>query len=212
MRFGIFDHLDDSGVPLTEHFENRLRLAEAYDRAGFAAYHVAEHHGTALGLAPSPAVFLSAVAQRTRRLRFGPLVFLLPLYHPLRLIEEIGMLDQLSGGRLELGVGRGVSPIEIGFYGIEPAEAMARYQESLDVVLQGLTSDTLTYRGRFYSFDCVPMVVPPVQRPHPPLWSAARAECRRPLLHGRSAEQATASAWTSSGHRHQRRRPWRSRH
>ena len=170
MNFGIFDHLDDSGLPPAEHFENRLRLIEEYDRCGFGSYHIAEHHGTPLGLAPSPAVFLAAVAQRCRRLRFGPLVFLLPLYHPLRLIEEICMLDQMSGGRLELGVGRGVSPIEVGLFGIDPAEGMARYLEALQIVLQGLHSDELTYQGKFYSLDRVPMVIKPVQRPHPPLW------------------------------------------
>ncbi len=170
MRFGIFDHLDDSGLPLTEHFENRLRLVEAYDRCGFESYHIAEHHGTPLGFAPSPGIFLAAVAQRSRRLRLGPLVFLLPLYHPLRLIEEICMLDQMSGGRLELGVGRGVSPIEQGFYGIDSAEGMARYQEVLDIVLKGLAGEVLTYRGKFYSLDRVPMVMKPAQRPHPPLW------------------------------------------
>lgn len=170
MRFGIFDHLDDSGSPITEHFKNRLRLIEAYDQRGFESYHIAEHHGTPLGFAPSPAVFLAAVAQRSRRLRFGPLVFLLPLYHPLRLIEEICMLDQMSGGRLELGVGRGVSPIEVGFFGIDPSEGMARYQEILDIVLLGLSSEVLTYRGKFYSLDRVPIVMRPAQRPHPPLW------------------------------------------
>jgi alkanesulfonate monooxygenase SsuD/methylene tetrahydromethanopterin reductase-like flavin-dependent oxidoreductase (luciferase family) len=170
LHFGVFDHLDDSGAPLTEHFENRLRLIEAYDRCGFDSYHIAEHHGTPLGFAPSPAVFLSAVAQRSRRLRFGPLVFLLPLYHPLRLIEEICMLDQMSGGRLELGVGRGVSPIEVGLFGVDASETMARYQETLQIVLQGLRSEVLTHRGEFYSFDRVPMVMKPVQRPHPPLW------------------------------------------
>ena len=170
MRFGIFDHLDDSGVPLAEHFENRLRLIEAYDRGSFESYHVAEHHGTPLGYAPSPAVFLAAVAQRSRRLRFGPLVFLLPLYHPLRLIEEICMLDQMSRGRLELGVGRGASPIEQGLFGIDSSESMARYQEALEIVLQGLSSEVLTYQGKFYTLDRVPMVLQPVQRPHPPLW------------------------------------------
>src|SRR5262245_48599589 len=110
MEFGVFEHMDDSGVPLGRQIADRLRLIEAYDRLGFHAYHLAEHHGTPLGLAPSPGLFMAAVAQRTRRLRFGPLVYPLPLYHPLRLIEEICMLDQMSGGRLELGVGRGVSP------------------------------------------------------------------------------------------------------
>ena len=119
MRFGIFDHLDDSGQPLARHFEDRLKLIEAYDRAGFYGYHLAEHHNTPLGYAPSPGVFLAAVAQRTRQLRFGPMVYLLPLYHPLRLIDEICMLDQMSGGRFLYGVGRGISPVEVGFYGVD---------------------------------------------------------------------------------------------
>ena len=126
MKFGVFEHMDDSGVPLGEQIENRMRLAEAYDRHGFYAYHLAEHHGTPLGLAPSPGLFMDAVAQRTKRLRFGPLVYLLPLYHPLRLIEEICMLDQMSGGRLEVGVGRGVSPIEVGFFGVDAANGPNR--------------------------------------------------------------------------------------
>ncbi|HJT87815.1 MAG TPA: LLM class flavin-dependent oxidoreductase [Bryobacteraceae bacterium] len=170
MKFGVFDHIDDGGVSLGEHFENRLRLVEAYERAGFYAYHVAEHHGTPLGFAPSPGVFLSAVAQRTKRIRFGPLVYILPLYHPLRLIEEISMLDHLSGGRFQLGVGRGVSPIELGFYGADPAQTAEQYREALAVILRGLGSDVLTHHGKFYHFESVPMVLRPLQRPHPPLW------------------------------------------
>ena len=105
MEFGVFDHLDRYGGTLADYYEDRLKIAEAYDRAGFYAYHLAEHHATPLGMAPSPSVFLAAVAQRTTRLRFGPLVWPMPLHHPLRLIEEICMLDQLSGGRLEIGFG-----------------------------------------------------------------------------------------------------------
>jgi alkanesulfonate monooxygenase SsuD/methylene tetrahydromethanopterin reductase-like flavin-dependent oxidoreductase (luciferase family) len=151
MRFGVFDHMDDSGEPLSQQYETRLGLIEAYDRHGFHAYHMAEHHGTPLGYAPSPAVFLAAVAQRTRRLRFGPLVFLLPLYHPLRLIEEICMLDQMSGGRLELGVGRGVSPIEVGLFDVDFSQGLARYIEALEIVLKGLACEMLTHRGEFYT-------------------------------------------------------------
>ena len=73
MEFGIFDHLDRNNLPLNEYYEARLKLIEAYERAGFYAYHVAEHHSTPIGLAPSPSVFLSAIAQRTKRLRFGPM-------------------------------------------------------------------------------------------------------------------------------------------
>jgi alkanesulfonate monooxygenase SsuD/methylene tetrahydromethanopterin reductase-like flavin-dependent oxidoreductase (luciferase family) len=118
LSFGVFDHLDQSGAPLRDFYEDRLKLTEFYDRLGFYCYHVAEHHATPLGMAPSPSVFLSAVAQRTRRLNFGPLVYTLPLYHPVRLIEEICMLDQMSGGRFQFGVGKGISPIETRYYGI----------------------------------------------------------------------------------------------
>jgi alkanesulfonate monooxygenase SsuD/methylene tetrahydromethanopterin reductase-like flavin-dependent oxidoreductase (luciferase family) len=71
MHFGVFDHLDRNDLPLSQYYEERLQLVEAYDRAEFYSYHLAEHHSTPLGMAPSPSVFLSAVAQRTRRLRFG---------------------------------------------------------------------------------------------------------------------------------------------
>ena len=170
MKFGLFEHMDDSGVPLGRQFESRLSLLEACDRYGFYAYHLAEHHGTPLGLAPSPGLFLAAVAQRTKRLRFGPLAYSLPLYHPIRLIEEICMLDQMSGGRFELGVGRGVSPFEVGFFGVNPADGSRQFPEALRLIKQGLTSDELSFSGEFYNFHKVPMVLKPVQRPYPPLW------------------------------------------
>ena len=170
MEFGVFDHLDRGDLPLKDFYEARLKLIEAYDQAGFYAYHVAEHHSTPLGMAPSPSVFLAAVAQRTRRLRFGPLVYALPLHHPLRLIEEICMLDQLSGGRLEIGFGRGSSPIEVGLYGQDPAKAQRIYAEALDLILQGLSQKTLNFHGEFFSFDHVPMELEPLQKPHPPVW------------------------------------------
>src|SRR5579864_4038821 len=112
--------MDGTGSTLGDEYDDRLQLIEAYYRAGFYTYHLAEHHGTPLGLAPSPGVFLAAVAYRTRKLRFGPLVYLLPLYNPLRLIEEICMLDQISNGRFELGVGRGISPFELAYHGVDP--------------------------------------------------------------------------------------------
>ena len=173
MEFGTWDHIDRSGLALGEQFEGRLVLAEEYERAGFRSFHVAEHHGTPFGLAPSPGIFLSAVAQRTRTLRFGPLVYLLPLYHPLRLYEEICMLDQLSGGRLELGIGRGISPHELRLYGLDPAEAPDRFRESLEVLMEAFRSDTLNYCGKYYTFKDVPLTLKPVQRPHPPLWYGA---------------------------------------
>ncbi|QQS12601.1 MAG: LLM class flavin-dependent oxidoreductase [Rhodospirillales bacterium] len=173
MKFGVFDHMDRAAGGLGAQFEDRLRLIEMYDRLGFHAYHVAEHHATPLGMAPSPSVFLAAVAQRTKRLRFGPLVYTLNLYHPLRLIDEICMLDQMSDGRLELGVGRGISPYEVAYFGVDPATGPERYAETFDVVMRGLTSASLTHEGRFFSFRDVPIEMRPVQTPHPPLWYGA---------------------------------------
>ena len=170
MEFGIFDHLDRNDLPLNEFYEARLKLIEAYDQAGFYAYHVAEHHSTPIGMAPSPSVFLAAIAQRTKRLRFGPLVYALPLHHPLRLIEEICMVDQLSGGRLEIGFGRGSSPAEVKFYGQDPAQAQDIYTEARALILEGLTHKQLTFEGKYFSFKDIPMELEPLQKPHPPMW------------------------------------------
>jgi alkanesulfonate monooxygenase SsuD/methylene tetrahydromethanopterin reductase-like flavin-dependent oxidoreductase (luciferase family) len=177
MKFGVFDHLDRNDLPLREYYESRLQIIEAYDRLGFHAYHVAEHHSTPLGMAASPSVFLSAVAQRTRRLRFGPLVYALPLYHPLRMIEEICMLDQMSGGRLEIGFGRGSVPAELIYYGQNPDEAQQVYAEALELIIKGLTAPerTLTFQGQFFRFDTMAMELTPCQKPHPPIWYGVHA-------------------------------------
>jgi alkanesulfonate monooxygenase SsuD/methylene tetrahydromethanopterin reductase-like flavin-dependent oxidoreductase (luciferase family) len=170
MEFGIFDHLDRYDIPLQQYYADRLKLVAQYDAAGFYSYHLAEHHATPLGMAPSPSVFLAAVAERTQRLRFGPLVYALPLYHPLRLIEEICMLDQMSGGRLDIGFGRGASPIELAIFGEDPANAEATYVEALELVISGLTQRSLTFHGERFHFDSVPMLIEPLQKPHPPIW------------------------------------------
>jgi len=170
--FGIFDHVErTSGSPnLGELFEERLKLVEAYEQAGFSIYHVAEHHATPLGMAPSPNVYLSAVAQRTRRMRFGPLTYLLPFYNIIRLAEEICMLDHLSHGRLEVGVGRGVSPFEQGIHRIPYYESRARYAEALQVLMGALSGKPMTFHGQYYNYDNVPAEMEPLQKPHPPLW------------------------------------------
>ena len=170
MKFGVFDHIDDSGAPLGQLYNDRLTFAEALDRLGFYGYHVAEHHITPLGAAASPGLIFAALSQRTRKLRFGPMVYLLPFYHPLRLIEEVCMLDQLSGGRFQLGVGRGVSIHETQAYGLDFSKTQEMYHEASEVLLKGLGSDELDFHGKYYNFDRLPMVLRPVQRPHPPLW------------------------------------------
>jgi len=182
MEFGVFDHLDRNDLPLCDYYEARLKITEAYDRHGFYGYHIAEHHSTPIGVSPSPSVFLAAVAQRTRRLRFGPMVYALPLYHPLRMIEEICMLDQVSHGRLDIGFGRGSSPTELEYYGQDPGQAQAVYAEAIEIILKGLTQPSLTHHVKFFQFDNVPMELTPFQKPYPPVWygvhapdSAARA-------------------------------------
>src|SRR6266480_1959542 len=180
MEFGVFDHLDRYDGALADYYEDRLKIAEAYDRAGFYAYHLAEHHSTPLGMAPSPSVFLAALAQRTRKLRFGPLVWAMPLHHPLRLIEEICMLDQLSGGRLEIGFGRGAAPIELEYYGVDPQDAQEIYAEAVELVIKGLTQKVLDFKGRRFSFSGVPMELEPLQKPHPPIWYGVHARPTAP--------------------------------
>jgi alkanesulfonate monooxygenase SsuD/methylene tetrahydromethanopterin reductase-like flavin-dependent oxidoreductase (luciferase family) len=170
MELGIFDHLDAQDMPLHEFYESRLRLLEKYDAAGFYSYHLAEHHATPLGLAPVPGIFLAAATQRTRRIRLGPCVYCLPLYDPLRLIEEVCMLDHLSRGRFEFGVGRGIVPYEMAFFNLHHLETEEIYREALEVILQGLQSDVLDHRGPRYTYRKVPMILRPFQQPHPPLW------------------------------------------
>jgi len=168
--FGLFDWIDRGKAPLHQLYEEWLQLLEAADAVGFFCYHLAEHHGTPLGMAPSPALFLTAAAQRTKHIRLGPLVYLLPLYNPLRLIEEVCMLDQLSGGRLELGVGRGVSPYELGHFGVDAGGTRPIFDEALAVLVAGMTNERLTFEGNNYRYDNVPMELRPLQQPYPPLW------------------------------------------
>jgi alkanesulfonate monooxygenase SsuD/methylene tetrahydromethanopterin reductase-like flavin-dependent oxidoreductase (luciferase family) len=188
MKFGIFDHLDRNDLALHDFYEQRLKIVEAYDRGGFYSYHTAEHHATPLGLAASPSVFLAAVAQRTQTLRFGPLVYTLPLHHPLRVVEEICMLDRMSRGRFDLGVGRGISPIETAYYGVDPDHRQKMYLEALAILRQALTGRTLSFAGEFYRYADVPIELEPFQKPHPPFASARRTAARSP--------DATASAWS----------------
>jgi alkanesulfonate monooxygenase SsuD/methylene tetrahydromethanopterin reductase-like flavin-dependent oxidoreductase (luciferase family) len=173
LQFGIFDHLDSDGQRLDRLFETRLRLIALIEREGFAGYHLAEHHSTPLGMAASPSVFLAAAFARTTRLRLGPLVYVLPLHHPLRLYEEICMLDHLSGGRLMLGVGRGGALGEHQRYGIDPAVAQKMYHEAFAVLMRCFEQDVIDFEGAFYRYKDYVVQTRPVQQPHPPIWYGA---------------------------------------
>ena len=171
MKFGLFDHIDrNRDMPLDQQYRDRLEFLAAADEAGFYSFHVAEHHATPLNTVPVPGVFLGAVARETSRMRLGPLTYLLPLYSPLRLIEEVAILDQLSGGRLDVGVGRGVSAFELNYHNIDVETSRAVFAEALEVLIKGLTSERLTHKGEYFNYTNVPMELEPLQRPYPPIW------------------------------------------
>jgi alkanesulfonate monooxygenase SsuD/methylene tetrahydromethanopterin reductase-like flavin-dependent oxidoreductase (luciferase family) len=171
LEFGIFDWIERRDAPPAEIFEHKLRIAEAADRAGFYAMHIAEHQGTPLSIDGSPALVLSAAIQRTKRLRLGALTFCLPWYNPFRFYNEICMLDHMSGGRIELGVGRGVSPIESSYYGMKSVEeSRERYRETLDVFFAACANPVLEHEGKYFSYRDLELQIKPLQRPWPPLW------------------------------------------
>jgi alkanesulfonate monooxygenase SsuD/methylene tetrahydromethanopterin reductase-like flavin-dependent oxidoreductase (luciferase family) len=171
LEFGLFDWVDSApGRTAAEVYDARLRVLAEADEGGFAAYHLAEHHGTPLGMAPSPAVFIAAAARVTERIRLAPTTFVVPLYDPLRLAEEIAMLDQLSHGRLDVGVGKGSSPYEAAMYGLTPQEAAARFESNFPVVLEALETGRFRRPTADGTADVVELPVPVYQRPHPPLW------------------------------------------
>ncbi|WCP15981.1 Limonene 1,2-monooxygenase (plasmid) [Sphingobium sp. AntQ-1] len=179
--FGVVDHIDFQSIPIHQTFDERVEQITQYDRDGFYAYHLTEHHFTPHGLASSPVAFLSAVSRLTTQLKLIPTVLVLPTYHPLRLAEEIGMLDQLSHGRVEFGIGQGVVPHELSLFGINPTEARDMMTENFEILMKALDGESVTHRGHYHRFFDVPMVM----KPHRPfadrgLWIvSARPEAVR---------------------------------
>ncbi|MFY9690319.1 MAG: LLM class flavin-dependent oxidoreductase [Candidatus Acidiferrales bacterium] len=212
MEFGVIDHIDRQNRPIHETYDSRLKLLELYDKAGFSTYHLTEHHFTPLGLAPSPLIFMAAASRITQRIRFAPLVLIATLYNPLRLAAEICMLDHLTNGRFEIGTGRGVSPLELGFYNVTEGEAPALYAEAVAVLMAALTQDVVDYHGKYFHFQNVPIEMKPLQQPHPPLWyatnspeSAARAARQNmnlvsllPAAGARKVVDAYMQAWSEA--------------
>ena len=170
MKFGLWDHVDRSDRPLHKSLDERLAYLIAGDEAGFHAFHVAEHHATPLNLVPVPGVYLGAVARLTSRMRLGVLCYLLPLYSPLRLIEEVAILDNMSHGRLEIGVGRGVSPFELNFHNVDPETSREVFIEALDVLVKGMSAERLNHQGKRFTYKDVPLEVHCLQKPHPGIW------------------------------------------
>jgi alkanesulfonate monooxygenase SsuD/methylene tetrahydromethanopterin reductase-like flavin-dependent oxidoreductase (luciferase family) len=198
VSFGVWDHFERRpGLPLDLQFQQKIALLQEAEQFRFVGYHVAEHHLSPLDMAPSPNVFLAALAQATQRLRIGTMVYILPLYHPARLVQEICMLDNLSGGRLDVGVGRGIRTVEHVWFGLDPAEARQRSEETLQILVESLCSGNLRHSGTYYSIPDATLDMLPMQRPYPPLWYAGGAEFagRRRLNYlGRTAEDV-AKYW-----------------
>lgn len=175
MKFGIFDYIDQRAEPVSRTYDERMVLIQSAEAAGFYGYHVTEHHATPLSATPSPAVFLAAACRETKRIRLGALLFLLPLYHPFRLLEELLMLDNLSAGRLDIGLGRGVSPFEFAALGQDIKQSDNVYAEGLEIIWQGLKCNRINYHGKHYQIDNAPLAMDWVQKPHPPLWYGLRS-------------------------------------
>lgn len=189
VTIGLFDWVDTDGErDAGQLYRERLDLLADAESGGFDIYHLAEHHGTPLGLVPSPSVFMAAAAMRTTRIRLCPLVYVIPMYHPVRLAEEIAMLDQLSNGRLEVGFGKGGNPYELFGYGIEPAQAQRLYDEGLTSVLEMLESGVVPGPGQTTGQATgsgpvrTELPIRPLQAPYPPIWYPSSNPQSVPLL------------------------------
>jgi alkanesulfonate monooxygenase SsuD/methylene tetrahydromethanopterin reductase-like flavin-dependent oxidoreductase (luciferase family) len=167
--FGIFDHIEDiPGTPTHRLFRDRLALAKLADEAGFESFHLAEHHGSSLCMAPTQEIFIGAASQVTEKIRFGPMVKLLPLHHPVQIIEDMCVTDQLTGGRLDFGVGRGVAPVEHAWFGSEWTESRERFEDTLGIICNAFANGEISSAGSVYhDFPSVPLSTKPFQNPIP---------------------------------------------
>jgi alkanesulfonate monooxygenase SsuD/methylene tetrahydromethanopterin reductase-like flavin-dependent oxidoreductase (luciferase family) len=162
--------------PLQDVYSRALERIEIMDRGGFDAVWLAEHHFTTFSVCPSVHMLGTLAAARTKRLRIGTAVSLAALYHPLRLAEEVALLDMLSGGRVNWGAGRGFAPTEFNAFGVPMAESAERFREAVEVVLQAWTKQHLNFQGAHFRFENIEVMPKPLQQPHPPVWMAATSE------------------------------------
>jgi alkanesulfonate monooxygenase SsuD/methylene tetrahydromethanopterin reductase-like flavin-dependent oxidoreductase (luciferase family) len=178
IEFGLFEHVtrpqDDA---LDDLYERRIATVKHAEEVGVHGYYCAEHHGHRLTMAPSQLTWLAALARETEQIRLGTMVACLPLHHPLRVAEEVCMVDNLSHGRLEFGVGRGISPFEQNFFGHDAAEGKPRFTESLQLIMQALTTGRMDPRGcQYFDFPEAELSMETLQRPAPPMWYPGNIE------------------------------------
>lgn len=177
MKFGML-HLFENPVEKTEHqiIKEQMRLMKAAEDMDFDSVWPAEHHFTEYGYCASPALSLAAVAAETKRIRLGTGVVVLPLNHPLRIAEDYAFLDHMSDGRVDLGLGRGYQPLEFSRYGVELESTRGQFDEGLQVLQQAWKYGRVTFQGKHFQFDDVPIRPKPMQDPHPPIWMAALSQ------------------------------------
>lgn len=178
MKVGVLQFFSWPGRhgPLEEVYSRALERIEIMDRTGFDAVWLAEHHFTTFSVCPSVHMLGVAAAARTTRLKIGTAVSLAALYHPLRLAEEVALLDVLSGGRVCWGAGRGFAPTEFQAFGVPPVESADRFREAVEIVLKAWTQERLSHESAHFRFDDVEVLPKPQQKPHPPVWLAASSE------------------------------------
>ena len=177
MDFGLFVacHRFDESTSTSAVYEQALEMVELADEAGFRIAWFPEHHLIHYISCPSPLMFAVHAASRTRRIRMGTAILVIPYYNPLRLAGELGMADVLTGGRLEIGVGRGAFEYEFDRFGIDEKIAAARLRDGMAIVRGLLTQDDFAYTGETCSFGPATAVPKPLQSPYPPIWVAARS-------------------------------------
>lgn len=175
MRFGLFyEWPNPDAGDWRRLFEQSIEQIQYSEELGFDFVLVAEHHFSNYGMSPAPLLQALAIAERTRRLQISTAALILPEWQPLRLAEEVAVLDNLTGGRFACGIGRGYQPHEMSRLGVAIEESRARFNETLDVLMRAWTSDqSFTYHGDHITVAQPTVVWPkPYQKPHPPLWIA----------------------------------------
>jgi alkanesulfonate monooxygenase SsuD/methylene tetrahydromethanopterin reductase-like flavin-dependent oxidoreductase (luciferase family) len=165
-----------AGASTAEMYDEHIRLAQELDESGWHSYFTIEHQNSPVGRITAPTVYLTAIARATKRLRIGAMMWQLPFYHPLRLAQEVAMLDQLSHGRIEFGSGIGVHEHEFLRWGIDFYQRAAMGEEVLKLVKMAWTQDEVTFTGKYYHFDEALPQPKPYQKPYPPIWAAVHSD------------------------------------
>jgi alkanesulfonate monooxygenase SsuD/methylene tetrahydromethanopterin reductase-like flavin-dependent oxidoreductase (luciferase family) len=191
MKFGLFTSAQansgEFGPETGQGFRDYLDFNVAAERLGFISSFSVEHHFTGWNQVSATLMLLTALAMRTTRMRLGSAVMVLPWHNPVLLAEQAATLDLISGGRFDLGIGKGYRHSEYKGFQIAPEEAEARFEEALEVMIRAFTErGRFSHRGRFWRFEDIVVEPPPAQKPHPPLWVAAgsAASIRRAAVRG----------------------------